>query len=90
MMLIIDAGGTDTDCFISLYNVRTPKTYQNSVVCEFKCPGCNGKYVGKTDRCMYTRIKENSSHDSFEIHNHIISCQLYTEPTETNILRRRL
>ena len=67
MMLIIDAGGTDTDCFVSLYNVRTPKTYQNSVVYEFKCPGCNANYVGKTDRCMYTRIKENSSHDSSEI-----------------------
>ena len=67
MMLIIDAGLTDADCFISLYNVRTPKTYQNSVVYEFKCPGCNANYVGKTDRCMYTRIKENSSHDSSEI-----------------------
>ena len=75
MMLIIDAGLTDADCFISLYNVRTPKTYQNSVVYEFKCPGCNANYVGKTDRCMYTQIKENSSHDSSEIHiNRIISC----------------
>jgi hypothetical protein len=31
-------------------------------------------YVGKTDRCLYTRIKEHSSLDSSEIYNHIISC----------------
>ena len=41
---------------------------------EFKCPGCNANYVGKTDRCLYTRIKEHSSLDSSEIYNHITSC----------------
>ena len=41
---------------------------------EFKCPGCNANYIGKTDRCLYTRIKEHSSHDSSEIYNHVISC----------------
>ena len=41
---------------------------------EFKCPGCNANYVGKTDRCLYTRIKEHSSLDSSEMYNHITSC----------------
>ena len=40
---------------------------------EFKCPGSNANYVGKTDRCLYTRIKEYSSLDTSEIYNHIIS-----------------
>ena len=56
MMLIIDAGLTDADCIISLL---TPNTENVSKLCclyEFKCPGCNANYVGKTDRCMYTRI----------------------------------
>ncbi len=43
---------------------------------EFKCPGCNANYIGKTDRCLYTRIKEHSSHDSSEIYNHVISCDV--------------
>ena len=29
--------------------------------------------VGKTDRCLYTRVKEHSCHDSSEIYNHIRS-----------------
>ena len=43
-------------CFIN----KTPKTYQSSVVYEFTCPGYNSRYIGKTDRCLYTRTKENS------------------------------
>ena len=46
------------------------------VVYEFKCPGCNANYVGKTDRCLYTRTKEHSYYDdSSETHNHICSCK---------------
>jgi hypothetical protein len=52
---IVNWKTTDTNCFISLKD-PTPKTYQSSVVYEFKCPGCNANYVGKTDRCLYTRI----------------------------------
>ena len=70
---IVNWKTTDTNCFISLKD-PTPKTYQSSVVYEFKCPGCNANYVGKTDRCLYTRIKEHSSLDSSEIYNHITSC----------------
>ena len=41
---------------------------------EFKCPACNANYVGKTDRCLFTRIEEHSSLESSEIYNHITSC----------------
>ncbi len=41
---------------------------------KFKCPGCNANYIGKTDRSLYTRIKEHSFYDSSEIYNHVISC----------------
>ena len=59
----------DANCFICFISLKdhTRKIYQNSVVYEFKCPGCNANYVGKTDRCLYTRVKEHSCHDSFEI-----------------------
>ena len=30
--------------------------------------------MGKTDRCLYTRITQHSYHDSSEIYNHISSC----------------
>ena len=53
---------------------QTPKMYQSSVVYEFKCSGCKANYVGKTDRCLYTRRKEHSYHDSSDIYSHICSC----------------
>jgi hypothetical protein len=43
---IVNWKTTDTNCFITLKD-PTPKTYQSSVVYEFKCPGCNANYVGK-------------------------------------------
>ena len=70
---IVNWKTTDANCSIS-HKDQTPKMYQSSVVYEFKCPGCNANYVGKTDRCLYTRIKEHSYHDSSEIYNHICSC----------------
>ena len=39
-----------------------------------QCPGCNANYIGKTDRCLYIRIKEHSSQNTSEIYNHIITC----------------
>jgi hypothetical protein len=43
---IVNWKTTDTNCFITLN--PTPKTYQSSVVYEFKCPGCNTNYIGKS------------------------------------------
>ena len=47
-----------TDC--NIYTSQkdpTPKLYKSSIVYKFVCPGCNASYIGKTDRCLYTRIK---------------------------------
>ena len=68
---IVNWKTTDSNCFISLKD-PIPKQYQSSVVYEFKCPGCNANYVGKTDRCLYTRIKEHFCNDTSEIYNHIV------------------
>ena len=54
---------------------KTPMRYQSSVVCEFICPGCNCRYIGKTDRCLYTRLKEHSQDNKSEIFNQIINCE---------------
>ena len=64
---------TDAAFFVSLKD-PTPKHYKSSIVYEFKLPGCNADYIGKTNRCLYTRIKEHSSQNASEIYNHIITC----------------
>ena len=61
---------TDAAFFVSLKN-PTPKHYKSSIVYEFKRPGCNANYIGKTNRCLYTRIKEYSSHNTSEVYNHV-------------------
>ena len=53
------------------------KAIKRFVVYEFKFPGCNSNYIGKSDRCLYTRIKEHSSQATSEIYNHIITCNKF-------------
>ena len=90
--IIINWQTTDTNSFVSLKD-PAPKQYKRSIVYEFKCPGCNASYIGKTDLCLYTRIKEHSSRNTSEIYNHIITCNefnyikniLQLTPYDTNI-----
>ena len=70
--IIINWQTTDANSFVSLKD-PTPKQYKSSIVYEFKCPECNANDIGKTDRCLYARIKEHSSQNASEIHNHIIT-----------------
>jgi hypothetical protein len=69
-------------------------------VYEFTRPGCKSRYIGKPDRCFYTRIKEHSLDNKSEVFNHIASREHYqhiksilelypdeeTNPTQTCIL----
>ena len=34
---------------------------RNNVICEITCPGCNRRYIGKTERCLDKRLLEHSS-----------------------------
>ena len=65
---------TNSNSFLSNKD-KTPMRYQSSVVYEFTCPGCNCRYIGKTARCLYTRLKGHSQDNKSEIFNHIINCE---------------
>ena len=56
---------------------RTDKELQSSVVYKFSCPGCQLSYIGKTDRCLRTRIKEHSSDKNSEVHKHVMSWAIF-------------
>ena len=71
---IINWKTTNSNSFLSNKD-KTPAKYQSSVVYEFTCPGCKSRYIGKTDRCFYTRIKEHSLDNKSEVFNHITSCE---------------
>ena len=65
---------TQVNCFLSCKD-KTPSEYRNSVVYQFSCPGCKSSYIGKTDRCLITRLKEHNNRESSEINAHINSCE---------------
>ena len=65
---------TNSNCFLSCKD-KTPDEYKSSVVYEFSCPGCRSTYIGKTDRCLYTRLKEHSTRENSEINSHINCCE---------------
>ena len=71
---IINWKTTNSNSFVSCKD-KTPTKYHSSVVYEFTCPGCKNRYIGKTDRCFYTRIKEHARDSKSEIFEHITSCE---------------
>ena len=54
---------------------KTPKEYVSSIVYHFKCPGCNSGYIGKTERCLITRLNEHATSSNSVIHEHINTCE---------------
>ena len=71
---IINWKTTNSNSFLSCKD-KTPAKYHSSVVYEFICPRCKSRYIGKTDRCFYTRIKEHARDSKSEIFEHITSCE---------------
>ena len=56
-----------TSCFVSCKD-KTPKEIQSFIVYKF-CPGCSKSYIGKTDRCLYTKLNEHVTTDkSSKVH----------------------
>ena len=75
---------TNTSAFLTLKD-RTPKELQNSVVCKFTCFGCQCSYIGKTDRYLITRIKEQAYKKDSEIYNRINFCEHFYLQTLLNL-----
>ena len=59
----------------------------SSVVYKFSCPGCSHSYIGKTDRCLYTRLKEHTTSTDAEIFKHINSCEHFSYLTNMLTLK---
>ena len=74
---IVNWDTTTTNTFVSKKD-KTPKKSLSSVVYKFSCPGCSHSYIGKTDRCLYTRFKEHTTSTDSEIFKHINSCEHFS------------
>ena len=56
-----------------MVNCKAPNLSKARLFKKFTCPGCSCSYIGKTDRCLQTRIKEHCQFDDSEIYKHINS-----------------
>ena len=56
-----------------------PTLQKSNVVSCLTCPGCNEKYIGKTDRNLVTRLKEQGSCDDQPMYQHLSECEHYND-----------
>ena len=53
----------------------TPSIQQSNVVHEFKCPGCNANYIGKTERTLCERTHEHGwTNKDKPVYQHLMNC----------------
>ena len=50
------------------------KLMKSYVVYQFCCPGCNSKYIGKTERNLFVRLKKYATNNGSSVFNHILDC----------------
>ena len=50
---------TKKTAFFASNKDKIPDLSRNNIIYEITCPGCNNKYIGKTKRCLQTRLSEH-------------------------------
>ena len=58
-----------------------PNLSRSNLVYQFPCPGCNSKYIGKTDRCLSTRLTEHGKPYT-NINNNKTPAEAFTPPAD--------
>ena len=58
---------------------KVPHDQRNHVIYKIKCPGCNGCYIGKTERCLITRIKEHGTKETELMFEHVSECESFKD-----------
>ena len=56
---------------------QIPTDQKANLIYRFTCPGCNEKYVGKTDRNIITRLHEHGSRIDQPLHIHLTNCDKF-------------
>ena len=56
---------------------QIPTNQKENLIYRFTCPGCNEKYIGKTDRNIITRLHEHGSRIDQPLHIHLTNCDKF-------------
>ena len=54
---------------------KIPNLSKSNVVYEVKCPRCSATYIGKTERCLQSRLSEHINPTKSAIGQHFHNCQ---------------
>ena len=54
---------------------KIPNLSKSNVVYEVKCPGCSATYIGKTERCLQSRLSKHINPAKSAIGQHFHNCQ---------------
>ena len=52
---------------------------KSNLVNSIRCPGCGDEYVGKTDRCVITRMSEHATRADQPMFQHLAYCEKFLE-----------
>ena len=55
---------------------------KSNVIYRLKCPGCQQTYIGKTERCLKTRLTEHGSQSNQPMYQHLARCTLFHETVD--------
>ena len=58
---------------------RVPGLQRHNLVYKITCPGCGRNYVGKTDVCLETRLKQHGSKSDQPMYQHFMQCEHFIE-----------
>ena len=61
---------------------RIPTEQRSNIIYEITCPGCGERYVGKTDRCLNTRMIEHGTRIDQPMYRHLTSCTDFIDYTK--------
>ena len=51
----------------------------NHVIYKIKCPCCNDCYIGKTERCLITRIIQHATKERQLMFKHLSGCEMFKD-----------
>ena len=62
-------------CFFTSNKDKIPLLSQSFVTYEYQCPGCSGKYIGKTESTLFNRTREHAwNQKDSAIYQHFKEC----------------
>ena len=65
--------------FTVILNTKFLITLWNHVIYKIKCPYCNDYYIGKTERCLLTRIIQHGTKERQLMFKHLSGCEMFKD-----------